>query len=148
MLSSHPDDLQSQSHFLILTKRRCICRYSTLAFAVQCCFASSLTNSTCEAQTKAKGEEKRKSFHQRSSFACHGPLGGLELPLSLGDRLPDVLHHQNCKDRCWSGCGKSYGTTDTHPSPMPSCLEARRAGFLKFISKQNFVAEFVKSISV
>ena len=25
MLSSHPDDLQSQSHFLILTKRRYIC---------------------------------------------------------------------------------------------------------------------------
>ena len=34
--------------------------------------------------------------------------------------------------------------THTHPSPMPSCLEARRAGFLNCISKQKFVAEFVK----
>ena len=96
-----------------------------------CCFAPLVVDQQYmwgRKESQRLGKRKIKidtTCHQSISFASHGLLGGLQLPLRLDDSLPDVLHLEleavsepvvNCW--CWSACRKSYCTTDTHPTQL------------------------------
>ena len=126
----------------------------TLAFPMLCCFASPLTN-TVHVGPKRKPKVRNGTnwtCHQCTSFASHGLLGGLQLPLRLADGLPDVLHHEDAGGELlmWALLVRLRRQVLPHNrhtptlQPEPSCLGGRQG----WISQLNLWNVFLSCISV
>ena len=130
-----------------------------LAFAVLCFFALLVDDQQYmwgPNESQRLATEQNRTCHQSISFAGHGLLSGLQLPLRLADGLPDVLHHEE------GGCLLQAGVEllssllvrlrrvsltalqQTHTHPASAQLSRGKQGC---ISQLHFLTQFVKCIS-